>query len=73
MVLTSLKSGELARIVAIEGGQGFRQKLMLRGISEGSIARVVSSNQGPVVLDINGSMVALGRRMAQKIIVQRIG
>ncbi len=73
MFLTALKSEELARIVAIEGGQGLRQKLMLRGITEGSIARVVSSDQGPVVLEINGGVVAIGRRMAQKIVVQKIG
>jgi len=71
--LTTLRSGELARIVAIEGGQGLRQKLMLRGIAEGSIARIVSSDRGPVVLEINGGVVALGRRMAQRIIVQKIG
>jgi len=71
MVLTNLKSEDQARIVAIEGGRGIRQQLLLRGISEGSIIRVVSSDGGPVVLEIDGGMIAIGRGMAQKVIVQR--
>lgn len=71
MILTALKSGELARIVAIEGGRVLRQKLLLHGISEGSTVRMVSSNRGPVVLEINGSTIAIGRGMAKKIIVQK--
>jgi len=71
MILTNLKSEDQARIVAIEGGRGIRQQLLLRGISEGSIIRVVSSNGGPVVLELDGGMIAIGRGMAQKVIVQR--
>ncbi|MCD6569505.1 MAG: ferrous iron transport protein A [Deltaproteobacteria bacterium] len=71
MILTTLRSGEIAKIVAIEGGQGLRQKLLLRGVSEGSIVRMVSSNRGPVVLEINGSTIAIGRGMAKRIIVQK--
>ncbi len=72
MLLTNLKTEEQGRIVAIKGGIGIRQKLMLRGISEGSIVRVVSSNGGPVVLESDGGMIAIGRGMAHKIMVQRI-
>jgi len=72
MVLTNLKSEDQVRIVAIEGGRGIRQKLLLRGISEGSIFRVVSSDGGPVVLESDGGMIAIGRGMAHKIRVQRI-
>jgi len=71
MILTALKSGELARIVAIEGGHGLRQNLLLHGISEENTVRMVSSNRGPVVLEINGSTIAIGRGMAKKIIVQK--
>jgi len=72
MVLTNLKPEDQARIIAIEGGRGIRQKLLLRGISEGSIVRVVSSNKGPVVVELEGGMIAIGEGMAQRIRVQRI-
>jgi len=68
MVLTQLRIGEKARIVAIGGGRGLKQKLFLRGLIEGKVVRVVS-NYGPVTVEINGNIVAIGRGMARKIIV----
>ena len=35
-MLTQLRPNEIARVVAIEGGYGIRQKLALRGIVEGA-------------------------------------
>lgn len=68
MILTQLRIGEKARIMAIEGGRGLKQKLFLRGLIEGKVIRVVS-NYGPVIVEINGNIVAIGRGMARKIIV----
>ena len=71
MILQQLKTGDLARIIAIEGGRNLRQNLSLRGISEGSIIRVVS-NMGPVTVEIDRNTVAVGRGMAQKIRVTKV-
>jgi len=68
MVLTQLRIGEKARIVAIGGGRGLKQKLFLRGLFEGKVIRMVS-NYGPVIVEVNGNIVAIGRGMARKIIV----
>ena len=70
MVLTQLRTGEIARIVAIEGGRGLRQKLFLRGLIEGKVVRVIS-NYGPVTIEVDRSVVTIGRGMAQKIMVAR--
>ena len=70
MVLAQLRIGETARIMAIEGGRGLRQKLFLRGLIEGMVVRVVS-NYGPVTVEVDRSVVAIGRGMAQRIIVTR--
>jgi len=72
MSITELRPGEWARIVAIEGGYGFRQRLLLRGVFEGSIIRVISSSGGPVTIEVNRNIVSLGRGMARKIRVRRI-
>ena len=69
--LTELRSGEWARIVAVEGGRGLRQKLLLRGLFEGSIVRVLSS-QGPVTVEVNRNVVSIGRGMARRISVKRM-
>jgi ferrous iron transport protein A len=70
MVLSQLGIGGLARIVAIEGGRGLRQRLYLRGLFEGKVIRVVS-NYGPVTVEVDRSVVAIGRGMAQKILIER--
>ncbi len=71
MILRQLKTGEIAKIIAVEGGRSLRQNLSLRGITEGSIIRVVS-NMGPVTVEVDRNMVALGRGMTQKIHVMKV-
>jgi ferrous iron transport protein A len=69
--LSQMKTGEPVRIVYISGGHGIRQKLNLRGISEGSIVRVISTN-GPVTIEVDRNVLSIGRGMAQKIRVTRM-
>jgi ferrous iron transport protein A len=72
MILTQLGLGENATIVAIEGGRDLRQKLLLRGLFEGKAVRLVSNfNYGPVIVEVDRSLVAIGRGMAKKIQVVR--
>ncbi len=71
MLLNHLDVGEEGRIVSIEGGRGFRQKLALRGVREGSIVRVISYH-GPLTVEVDSSMVSMGRGMASKIRVRRL-
>ncbi|MFP3946424.1 MAG: FeoA family protein [Halobacteriota archaeon] len=70
MLLTQLRPNDLARVVAIEGGHGLRQKLHLRGISEGCFVRVISCS-GPVTVEVDRNVVSIGRGMAGKIRVRR--
>lgn len=70
-MLDELKPGELAKIVVVEGGYGLRQKLSLRGISEGDFVRVISSH-GPVTVEVSRNTVSIGRGMARKIRVMRV-
>jgi ferrous iron transport protein A len=70
-ILVNLKPGEDAIVIEVKGGKGLRQKLNLRGIFEGSVIRVISCNPGPVVLEVDRNTVAIGKGMAQKIMVNR--
>ena len=65
--LSQIKPGIPARIMEIGGGHGVRQKLNLRGISEGSVVRVISNTSGPVTIEVDRNTVSIGRGMAQKI------
>jgi len=68
MGLTQIKTGKTAKIVAIEGGRDLKQKLFLQGLFEGKILRVVS-NHGPVTVEVDRNVVAIGRGMAKEIVV----
>ncbi|MEA1998969.1 MAG: FeoA domain-containing protein [Euryarchaeota archaeon] len=70
MPLSQLDPGERGRVMAVEGGHGIRQKLLLRGLSEGSMIRVISC-YGPVTVEVDRHTVSMGRGMAQKVIVRR--
>jgi ferrous iron transport protein A len=72
MMLTDLNSHDRARITTIEGGPGFRQQLALRGIAEGCTVKIISCSRGPVIVEVKGSTLALGRGMARKIRVLRL-
>ena len=70
-MLDQLKPGELARIVAINEEHELRQKFYLRGITEGNLARVISS-YGLITIEIGRKTFAIGRGIAQKIRVIKV-
>ncbi len=69
--LAQIAPGAPARIMEIGGGHGIKQKLNLRGISEGSLVRVIS-NTGPITIEVDRNIVSIGRGMAQKIRVAMV-
>jgi len=71
MMLTQLKSGEVAKIIALDGGHHHRQKLLLRGITEGNIIRVIS-NIGPITVEVDRNIVSIGRGIAHRIRVLKV-
>ncbi len=66
-----LQQGELATVVALHGGHVFQQRLRSAGIKEGKTVRIVASYpfSGPLVVEIDGRQITLGKGMAQRIIV----
>ncbi len=71
MTLSQLSGNQRARIVSITGGSNLRQKLALRGISEGVSLKVISS-RGPITVKLDGNTVTIGRGMARQIRVRKI-
>jgi ferrous iron transport protein A len=71
MMLTQLRTGDIAKVIAVEGGCHYHQKLSLQGITEGNVIRVIS-NMGPVTVEVNRNVVSMGRGMAQRIRVLRV-
>lgn len=70
--LTNIKTGSKVRVVRIRGGLGIRQRLSCLGIHPGDIIVLQKSGfmRGPVLVNIHGNQVALGRGVAAKILVE---
>ena len=49
-----------------------RQQLALHGVAEGCMLKIISRSYGPVIVELNGNTLALGRGMARKIRVMRL-
>ena len=71
--LAFMMPGERGEIVEIRGGMRFAQKLYGMGLTPSTIIEVIVSNpSGPILINVRGSRVAIGKGMAMKIMVRRI-
>jgi Fe2+ transport system protein FeoA len=80
--LTSLRDGEIGTIVSLiashgkggkwQGGWGFKKRLMDMGLTPGTKVIVVKSApfHGPLEILVRGSRLALGRGVAERILVE---
>jgi ferrous iron transport protein A len=73
--LSDLSNGKIGKIIGLNGGQGLRRKLRTIGIREGKLVKLVTAQPigGPIVIDIDGEQIAIGRGMAQKIMIEVSG
>ncbi len=70
MPLSMAKEKELFKIEKILGGNNLRQRLSAMGLYEGNTVKVYSNGStGPIIVVVANSKIAIGRGMAQKIMV----
>jgi len=72
--LDLIKEGQKVKVVNICGGWGIRQRLGCLGIHPGDIITVKKSAimRGPILVNVHGNQVALGRGVARRILVEVI-
>ena len=70
--LLKTKSNQTVKIVSIVGGKGSRRMLAQLGIGIGSVVKITRNAPfaGPILIDSQGSSVAIGRGVAGKIMVE---
>ena len=70
--LAQISSGQSAKVISIEGGMGFRQRLENLGIRKGVMIKKEKglAAYGPIVVKVGSTQIALGRGMASKVIVE---
>lgn len=72
--LINIDNGKKVKILKISGGKTIRQHLQCLGIHIGDVVTLKKSSflGGPVLLEINGYDVALGKGVASKIEVEEV-
>ncbi len=68
--LSEARPGREIMLFRIEGGRGMKKKLAEMGLVPGEkIKRIEASANGPVIVVVKGTKLAIGRGMAEKIIL----
>ena len=72
--LDQVQENNKAKVIDIQGGQRIRQRLGEMGIHPGDIIAILryGALRGPILIEIHGSQVALGRGIASKILVEEV-
>ncbi|MBW1931305.1 MAG: ferrous iron transport protein A [Deltaproteobacteria bacterium] len=71
MVLSQAEPGKEVTLVDIIGGRGVKSKLYSMGLIPGTKVKILThASMGPVMVRVRDCRLALGRGMAEKIIVE---
>jgi len=71
MPLVMASPGKLFTVTSINAGWGLQRRLADMGLTPGIQIRVMNGQYaGPVLIDLRGSRLGLGRGVAQKILVK---
>jgi ferrous iron transport protein A len=73
MALIFTEEGKEFEVVSIEGGVNAFKKLKEMGIYPGVKIKVISVSNGPVIIGLGNTRIAIGRGIASKIMVKEIG
>ncbi|SCG82597.1 hypothetical protein DW1_0990 [Proteiniborus sp. DW1] len=69
--LASLKSNEYGRVKEIFGGCKAKKRLYELGLYKNACVKVEKNDFGPLILNLSGNKLALGRGLASHVIVER--
>lgn len=70
LLMTRVSAGVTVKLVSLSAGWGLQRRLADMGLTPGVAIKIISSGRpGQVVIEVRGSRIALGRGMAQKILV----
>ncbi|MCK4717332.1 MAG: FeoA domain-containing protein [Thermoplasmata archaeon] len=72
--ICEMSMGEEGKVVQLGYGMGQRRHLQSVGLREGKVIRIkgMQPRGGPIVVDVGGIEIAIGRRMAARIFIERV-
>lgn len=69
--LDEVEEGKKVRIVKILGGYGLIRRLVSLGLTIG-VELFIINNQGPIIIKVGDSNIAIGRGIAKKVLVEEV-
>ncbi len=72
--LLDLPVGARAQVASLRGGFGLQRHLASLGIMPGKIVQKITTQPmgGPIMIEVGGARIAIGRGMAGRIVVRRM-
>lgn len=70
--LTFVKTGDLAKVIKVNGKDNVKKHLADLGFIDGTIVNVISSHDGDIILNVKDSRLAVTREMADKIMIELV-
>jgi len=70
MYLSNLKPNEYGRIKGILQNGRVNKRLYELGLYKNAVVKVVKNDFGPLILNISGNKLALGRGLASQVLVE---
>ena len=67
--LNAIGIGRNAEVVELHGGEMMCKRLMEMGVNKGALIQIIKNDSGPLIIGLGQSRFALGRGMAQKVLV----
>lgn len=71
--LAMVSVGEKVRLASVRGGEKLIHRLTALGLTPGVELSIIQDSGGPLLVSVRDSRIALGRGMAQKVMVSVIG
>jgi len=68
--LLALPINKPGTVYEVNAGHGLKRRLISLGLRKGTLVQKLSNSGGPVLLDLKGLKIAIGRGVANKIIVE---
>ena len=72
MTLATMKEGERARIVRVDGEEAVKRHLGALGFVAGTVVRVVGASYGNMILAVHESRIAVNEATARKIEIEAV-
>jgi len=71
MPLSFAPQGQVLKLVSIRGGLGVQKRLTALGLTPGTEVSIITQNHdGPLILAVKGSRLAIGRGLSHHILVE---